>query len=240
VEVSGTAVMNGRTLYTPVPKDMNRFMALSALDVSRAVPLLVNALETMSARKLKMKYKTPLTLFIIGCGKAGITCIVAAKKYFKGVKIMGIDVNEHNLSEAKKFISQGDVIEKVNAQNVTQVLEFVKRNTLNGEGADLVVSCVNVPNVEASAIISTKTLGILQFFSMATQFDKAALGTDGVAKQVDVMIGAGVFPQQVSMMYGLMRENKKLWEFLKKRSKAFQHIFFSFWKQTIIFLLLFF
>ncbi len=36
-------------------------------------------------------------------------------------------------------------------------------------------------------------VGIVLFFSMATQFDKAALGTDAVAKEVDVIIGAGEY-----------------------------------------------
>lgn len=52
---------------------------------------------------------------------------------------------------------------------MSHVLDFVKKFTPNGEGCDLVVSCVNVPNVEASSIIATKTHGVVLFFSMATQ-----------------------------------------------------------------------
>jgi len=45
---------------------------------------------------------------------------------------------------------------KVSATDARQMWEFTTRNTTNGEGADLVLSCVNVANAEAGCVISTK------------------------------------------------------------------------------------
>jgi hypothetical protein len=83
------------------------------------------------------------------------------------------------------------VLAQINAQNVQDVLQFVMSHT-NGRGCDLVLSCVNVPNVEASCIVAAAHQGTILYFSMATEFGKAALGGDSIAKDVEMIIGGGV------------------------------------------------
>jgi Zn-dependent alcohol dehydrogenase len=71
---------------------------------------------------------------------------VIFKKKKNKVKILGIDVDESNLKTAREFgDSSTDFFQSVNAQSVADVLTFVNKHT-NGIGADLVVSCVNVPS----------------------------------------------------------------------------------------------
>jgi L-erythro-3,5-diaminohexanoate dehydrogenase len=52
-------------------------------------------------------------------------------------------------------------------------------------------SCVNVSDSEMGAIMSTRDRGVAYFFAMSTSFTKAALGAEGVGKDIDLMIGNG-------------------------------------------------
>ena len=59
----------------------------------------------------------------------------------------------------------------------------------NGELFDLVINCVNIENTEMASILACKDDGTVYFFSMATSFTKAALGAEGVCKDVNMIIG---------------------------------------------------
>ena len=59
---------------------------------------------------------------------------------------------------------------------------------------DLAVSCVNVPDAEMAAILATRDGGIIYFFSMSTSFTKAALGAEGVSRDVTMIVGNGYAP----------------------------------------------
>jgi hypothetical protein len=54
---------------------------------------------------------------------------------------------------------------------------------------------------------------------MATEFARAALGTDAVAKDVEVLVGAGVRPDQPELMLKLLRTNKKLYDYFDHHSQ---------------------
>ena len=59
------------------------------------------------------------------------------------------------------------------------------------DGFDLVVSGVNAQGAGSAAIWLARERGCVYCFSMATQFSKAALGAEGLARDVDLMIGNG-------------------------------------------------
>ena len=60
-----------------------------------------------------------------------------------------------------------------------------------GKEYDVSISCVNVENCEMSAILPVRDGGIVYFFSMATSFTKAALGAEGIGKDVMMIVGNG-------------------------------------------------
>ena len=62
-----------------------------------------------------------------------------------------------------------------------------------GEPADITVVCVDVPGCEHGAILSGAG-GTVIFFSMATSFSAAALGAEGLAADVTMLIGNGYIP----------------------------------------------
>ena len=61
----------------------------------------------------------------------------------------------------------------------------------NGELFDVVINCVSIENTEMASILACKDDGTVYFFSMATCFTKAALGAEGVGKDVNMIIGNG-------------------------------------------------
>ena len=61
----------------------------------------------------------------------------------------------------------------------------------DGELCDIVINNVNIENTEMASILACKDGGLVYFFSMATSFTKAALGAEGVGKDVDMIIGNG-------------------------------------------------
>ena len=74
-----------------------------------------------------------------------------------------------------------------------------------GGPADVTVVCVDVPGCEGGAILATAQGGTVIFFSMATSFSAAALGAEGVAADVTMLVGNGYVPGHAELASGLIR-----------------------------------
>ncbi|HPV63209.1 MAG TPA: L-erythro-3,5-diaminohexanoate dehydrogenase, partial [Fervidobacterium sp.] len=86
----------------------------------------------------------------------------------------------------------------------------------NGKYCDVVINNVNVPTTEMSSILITKDEGIVYFFSMATSFTRAALGAEGVGKDVTMMIGNGYTKGHAQVALNILRESKEIRELFEK------------------------
>jgi L-erythro-3,5-diaminohexanoate dehydrogenase len=75
---------------------------------------------------------------------------------------------------------------------------------LAGRGADLTVVCVDVPGAEHGAILATASGGTVVFFSMATSFPAAALGAEGLAADLTMLIGNGYLPGHAELALELV------------------------------------
>ncbi len=75
-----------------------------------------------------------------------------------------------------------------------------------GGPADITVVCVDVPGCEQPAILSTAQGGTIIFFSMATNFAAAALGAEGLAADVRMLVGNGYVPGHADLALSLLRE----------------------------------
>jgi len=73
--------------------------------------------------------------------------------------------------------------------------------------ADLTINCVNVPGTELSSILLTKDDGIVYFFSMSTSFTAAALGAEGVGKDVTMIIGNGYAKDHAATALQTLRDH---------------------------------
>ena len=74
-----------------------------------------------------------------------------------------------------------------------------------GGPADVTVVCVDVPGCEGGAILATGDGGTVIFFSMATSFTAAALGAEGLAADVTMLIGNGYVPGPRDLALDLLR-----------------------------------
>ncbi|HAE91712.1 MAG TPA: L-erythro-3,5-diaminohexanoate dehydrogenase, partial [Tissierella sp.] len=144
-----------------------------------------------------------------GTGKSGMLCLYEAKKR-AGVtgKVICIGSRDTTLQRCKDA-NLADVYIKANATDAVEILEKVKEAT-NGEMADIVINTVNIPNTEMSSILICKDRGIVYFFSMATSFTKAALGAEGVGKDVTMIVGNGYTKDHAAISLELMRESEAL------------------------------
>jgi L-erythro-3,5-diaminohexanoate dehydrogenase len=61
-----------------------------------------------------------------------------------------------------------------------------------------------------STILPVKDDGIVYFFSMATSFTKAALGAEGIGKDVTMIIGNGYTKGHAEITLSELRENGDL------------------------------
>ena len=74
-----------------------------------------------------------------------------------------------------------------------------------GGPADVTVVCVDVAGCEGGAILSTADRGTVVFFSMATSFSAAALGAEGLAADVTMLVGNGYVPGHADLALSLLR-----------------------------------
>jgi L-erythro-3,5-diaminohexanoate dehydrogenase len=86
-----------------------------------------------------------------------------------------------------------------------------------GEPADVTVVCVDVPGCEGGAILATAPGGTVVFFSMATSFAAAALGAEGVAADVTMLVGNGYAPGHADYALTLVREQPELRRLFEQR-----------------------
>ena len=195
LKIKGQAVLFANSLYARLPDDMPATLALAVLDVCGA--------PAQAARLVK----TGNTVVIIGAGgKSGILCAWEARRRVgDSGKIIGIEYSE----AAARQLQALDLCHKVirlDAQNALQCYETISAMT-SGLLADIVINCVNIPNTELSSIMMCRDQGLVYFFSMATSFTKAALGAEGIGKDIDMLIGNGYTKGHAELALNILRQS---------------------------------
>lgn len=204
VDIEGKAIMFESGLYAKIPEDLPENLVLSVLDVAGA-----------PAQTAKMVNPGDTVVIIGGTGKAGMLCLYEAKKR-AGVtgKVICLDYSEKGIELAKKADLADEYIQG-DATDAVAIMNKVAEVT-NGEMADVTINIVNIPNTEMASILITKDEGLVYFFSMATSFTKAALGAEGVGKDVDMVVGNGYTKGHAEISLEIMRESKELKEIFEK------------------------
>ena len=104
-----------------------------------------------------------------------------------------------------------DAVIQENATDPLKVMQAVTKVT-NGQLADVTINCVNIPGTEMASIMATKDRGTVYFFSMATSFTGAALGAEGIGKDVTMLIGNGYCRDHAVVALQTVRESPVLWD----------------------------
>jgi L-erythro-3,5-diaminohexanoate dehydrogenase len=89
-----------------------------------------------------------------------------------------------------------------------------------GGPADVTVVCVDVPGCEHGAILATADGGTVIFFSMATSFSAAALGAEGLAADVTMLVGNGYVPGHAAYAMDLLRTDLAVRTLFERRLSA--------------------
>jgi L-erythro-3,5-diaminohexanoate dehydrogenase len=200
VAVRGQAILFESGIYAKLPDDMPEALALAVLDVAGA-----------PAQTAKLVRPGDKVLVIGGGGKSGLLCLHEAKKR-AGITGQVISLNPSvTACERVQNLNLADTVIQADAQNALQVMESVSLAT-GGQMCDLVINCVNVPNTEMSSILATRNHGTVYFFSMATSFTAAALGAEGVGKDITMLIGNGYTTDHAAIALNTLRENAQLRE----------------------------
>jgi L-erythro-3,5-diaminohexanoate dehydrogenase len=90
-----------------------------------------------------------------------------------------------------------------------------------GGPADVTVVCVDVAGCEGGAILATAQGGTVIFFSMATSFSAAALGAEGVAADVTMLVGNGYTPGHAELALNLIRSNEAVRTLFARRLEPY-------------------
>ena len=205
VPADGYAILFGRSIAARIPDDLAPELSLSVMDVCGA--------PALTARVVRQYVEhggvvaagpgtAPTVVVIGGAGKSGSLSLAAARDAGAG---RTIGVVPH-AAEAQLLTGAGltDEVVIADARDPVALSEAV---TAAGGPADVTVVCVDVPGCEGGAILSTRDGGTVIFFSMATSFSAAALGAEGLAADVTMLVGNGYVPGHADYALSLLREH---------------------------------
>lgn len=204
--VEGTAVLFDGMAYALAPADISLPVALSILDISSIVPQVYRHINSRQ------------TVLVLGAGKSGATAMAAIRKAAVGARVIAIDPVPERL-ERMVTLGLADLTIKADATRPELTLGEVAQAT-SGALCDVVLNCVNVADTEATSILCSRRHGTIVFYSMATRFDKAALGTDATDNDVRLVIGNGIAEGQAELSLDLFRSHPGLLAYFEECMEA--------------------
>jgi L-erythro-3,5-diaminohexanoate dehydrogenase len=192
VPCQGHAILFARSAAAVLPDDLDAGLALAVLDVCGA-PALTD--------RVVRGYRAPAVAVLGGAGKSGSLSLVAAGRA-GARRTVGVVPSE---SERQRLAGAGlcDAVAVADARDPVALAAAVT-GALGGP-AEVTVVCVDVPGCEHGAILATADGGTVVFFSMATSFAAAALGAEGLAADVTMLIGNGYRPGHADYALDLFR-----------------------------------
>ncbi|HSN99482.1 MAG TPA: L-erythro-3,5-diaminohexanoate dehydrogenase [Candidatus Nanopelagicales bacterium] len=205
VDVEGTAIVFLSAPIAKMPGDMPERLALSLLDVCGAAPQVARLSRPGDQ------------VAVLGAGgKSGLLCAAEARRRVgREGRVIGVE-SSAGFADDLRRLGICDEVVVADARDPLAVRSAVLPLT-GGEGADLTLSCVNVGGVELSAIVATRDRGRVYFFAMSTSFTAAALGAEGIGRDVDLYIGNGYAHGHAEHTLELVRSHSALRELLAAR-----------------------
>ena len=198
VDIKGQAILFQSGIYGIIPDDMPEGLALSALDVAGA-----------PAQAAKLVQSGQKVLVIGGGGKSGLLCLYEAKKRAGVTGKVVCAAGSQKSEDRARALDLADEYFHLDATDAVGMYNKAMELT-NGELFDVVINCVNIENTEMASILATKDEGTVYFFSMATSFTKAALGAEGVGKDVNMIVGNGYTKGHAAITLQCLREHAGL------------------------------
>ncbi|MCI0183326.1 MAG: L-erythro-3,5-diaminohexanoate dehydrogenase [Acidibacillus sp.] len=207
VEIEGKAILFDSGIYAKMPEDLPDRVALAVFDVCGAPAQTARIVESGQ------------TVVVLGAGgKSGMMVLAQARRNIgDNGRIIALEYAEKSAQGVRDLGFADDVI-VCNAQDPVATLAAVSA-VLGEHLADVTINCVSVPGTELASIMITKDRGLIYFFSMATSFTTAALGAEGLGKDVDMMIGNGYARGHADLALELVRTEPTLLEAYVQKCK---------------------
>lgn len=197
IPATGHAILFGRTIAAKLPDDLSPELALMVMDVCGAPALVSRVVTSYAARGL-----APTVAVLGGAGKSGSLSLAAARQSGAGRTIGVVPFK----AEADLLTDAG-LADQVVIADARSPLGLSEAVAAAGGPADVTVVCVDVPGCEQPAILATAEGGTVIFFSMATNFAAAALGAEGLAADVTMLVGNGYVPGHAALALDLIRSD---------------------------------
>jgi L-erythro-3,5-diaminohexanoate dehydrogenase len=213
IPCDGHAILFARSIAAVLPPDLPIPLALSVMDVCGA-PSLTRRVVAAAARGEAAA--GPVVLIVGAGGKSGSLSAAAAREAGAS-QIIGVVPNEKEAARLREAVGLsmgaadggggGRLVDTVLVADARRSVSLAEAVAAVGGPADVTVVCVDVAGCEGGAILSTKQGGTVVFFSMATSFSAAALGAEGAAADVTMLIGNGYGYGHAAYTFDLLRRN---------------------------------
>ncbi len=198
VKVRGRAILFESGSYSEVPADLPDEVVLGVLDVCGAPAWM----QRLAGDGMKV--------VVVGAGgKSGmLACAQAARSVGPTGRVLGLCWPEETAAAAKEAGAETIVVDCTDALAVMEAVGAA----FEGEQADLVFVCTNVPGCEGGSLLACSDRGRVVFFSMSTSFTAAALIAEGLGKSCEMTIGNGFVAGHSELALDLVRSEPRLLE----------------------------
>ncbi|MEX0429129.1 L-erythro-3,5-diaminohexanoate dehydrogenase [Nocardioides sp. DS6] len=208
VPTDGYAILFGRSIAAVLPEDLPTPLSLAVLDVCGA--------PALTRRVTEERYAGGVVAVVGAGGKSGSLSLAAARdagaRHLIGV--VPTQAEAGLLREGGLAEGLADAVVVADARDQVALRDAVEKA---GGPADVTVVCVDVPGCEGGAILATADCGTVVFFSMATSFSAAALGAEGLAADVTMLVGNGYVPGHAAYALDLVRRHDSVRRLLERR-----------------------
>ncbi|MGC2129100.1 MAG: L-erythro-3,5-diaminohexanoate dehydrogenase [Candidatus Aquilonibacter sp.] len=204
--IRGKAVLFASGLWATLPDDIDENVALAVLDVAGA------------PAQVRRLCEPGQTVAIIGAdGKSGmLACAQAKARVGSSGHVIGIAPSDQ--TDAAKLLIEHALVDSFVVADARDALDLSEKVALRAlQLADVTINCVNVPGTELASILCTKDRGTVYFFSMSTSFSAAALGAEGVGKDVTMIVGNGFVRGHAQTALQTLRDHPPIHAYFTQR-----------------------
>jgi L-erythro-3,5-diaminohexanoate dehydrogenase len=202
VPCEGHAILFARSIAAVLPDDL-------------PVPLALAVMDVCGAPALTQRVVTPGSVAVIigAAGKSGSLSAVAARRA-GAATVIGVVPTQ---AEAALLREHDGLVDEIVIADARDPVTLANKVGAAGGPADMTVVCVDAAGCEGGAILSTRQGGTVIFFSMATSFSAAALGAEGLAADVTMLVGNGYVPGHADLALDLIRSTPNLRALFERR-----------------------
>jgi L-erythro-3,5-diaminohexanoate dehydrogenase len=242
VPCEGHAILFARSIAAVLPEDLPAELSLAVMDVCGA-PALTSRVVKRGAVAAEGTVVTegPVVLVVGAAGKSGSLSAAAARQAGAS-KVIGVVPTEEEAAllrdpaataedggaegaatdvrprpAPQPAAPQSPLADEIVVADARDPVGLAEKVQATGGPADVTVVCVDVPGCEGGAILSTRQGGTVIFFSMATSFSAAALGAEGLAADVTMLVGNGYVPGHAAFALDLIRTTASVRQLFERR-----------------------